>query len=210
MADEDDCPPFRLELAHQREQVLDLGGGEDGSRLVENQDVGAAIEETQDLQDLAHVDRRIGGSQAPVDHDACKRGDPVGFGLRLAPIDQAAKNRGFARQYQVFQERQRRRKHELLMDHADAAREGVGRPIQPDRLIVEHDRPLVGNVDALQDAHQRRLAGPVAADDGVDRSRSDGEIDAIVGDDSAEPARDATPSHAYRYRLRHLKKSGYP
>ena len=60
----------------------------------------------------------------------------------------------------------------------------------------------------MQDAHQRRLAGPVAADDRVDRSRRDGEVDAIVGDDRAEPARDATRSDANRYRFRHLKSSG--
>ena len=112
------------------------------------------------------------------------------------------------REDQVLQERERRRQHELLMDHADAAREGVGRPVQPDRPIVEHHGSLVGSVDALQDAHQRRLAGPVAADDGVDRSRRDREIDAIVGDDRAEPARDAARAETNRYGFRHLKKSG--
>ena len=84
-------------------------------------------------------------------------------------------------------------------------------PCKPDRLIVEHDRAFVRTVDALQDAHQRRLAGAVAADDGVDRPRRDGEVDAVVGDDRAEPARDAArdrcePLDAGRFR--HLKKSG--
>ena len=210
MADEDNRPPFRLELAHQRQKVLDLRRGEHGGRLVENQDVGAAIEQAQDLQDLAHVDRRVDGLQPPVDRDAGKRGDPFRFGLCLAPVDQAAEPHGFARQNQVLEKRQRRRQHELLMDQADAAREGVGRAFQLDRPIVEDHGSLVRSVDALQDAHQRRLAGPVAADDGVDRSRRDGEVDVIVGDDRAEPARDATRSDANRYRSRsrHLKKSG--
>ena len=57
---------------------------------------------------------------------------------------------------------------------------------------------LVGSVDALQDAHQRRLSGAVAADDGVDRSRRDSEIDAIVGDDRAEPARHAARAETNR------------
>ena len=46
--------------------------------------------------------------------------------------------------------------------------------------------PLVGRVDALQDAHQRRLARAVAADDGVNRAGRDSEIDPVVGDDRTE------------------------
>ena len=180
-------------------QVLDLRGREHGGWLVENQDVGAAIEKPQDLQDLAHVDRRIDGLQPPVDRDARPARRPRR--LRPLPLRQSIRPpnaRGFARQNQVFQKRQRRRQHELLMDQADAARKGVGRTLQPDRPIVEYHGSRVGSVDALQDAHQRRLAGSVAADNRVDRSRRDGEVDAIVGDDRAEPARDATRSDANR------------
>ena len=106
------------------------------------------------------------------------------------------------------EQRERRRQHELLVDHADAARESVCRPLQPDRPIVEHHGSLVGSVDALQDAHQRRLSGPVAADDGMNRSRRDSEIDAIVGDDRAEPARHAARPETNRDGFHHLKKSG--
>ena len=47
-------------------------------------------------------------------------------------------------------------------------------------------RALIRRVDALQDAHQRRFARAIAADDGVDGLRRDGEVDPIVGDDGAE------------------------
>ena len=77
--------------------------------------------------------------------------------------------------------------------------------------VVEDDAALVGLVDALQDAHQRRLARAVAADDRVDRARRDGEIDAVVGDDRAKSARHvarAPMRTATRAAHAHLKKSG--
>ena len=73
-------------------------------------------------------------------------------------------------------------------------------------------RSFVRRVDALQDAHQRRLAGPVAADHGVDCSRRDGQIDAVVGHDAAKAAGHTASANANldAGRSAHLKKSGYP
>ena len=82
------------------------------------------------------------------------------------------------------------------MDHADAARESVGGSGEPHRRVVEDDRPLVRPVDALQDAHQRRLAGAVAADDRMDRPGRDREIDSVVGDDRTEPTRESARADA--------------
>ena len=53
-------------------------------------------------------------------------------------------------------------------------------------LAVDEDRALVGLVGAVQRLHQRRLAGAVLADDGVDRAAADLEVDAVVGDDAGE------------------------
>ena len=96
--------------------------------------------------------------------------------LRLggAPIDQTTESDGLASKNQILQKRQRRRQHELLMDHADSARIGVGWTGEPHRMVVEYDAAFVRMVDALQDAHQRRLAGAVAPDDDVDGRRRDG------------------------------------
>ena len=98
MADKDDCPPFRLQLAHQGKQIFDLRGRQHGGRLVEDQDVGAPIEETQDLDDLAHVDRRVRSLQPPVDRSAGEGSDPIGLGLGPAPVDEAAERRRLARE----------------------------------------------------------------------------------------------------------------
>ena len=53
-------------------------------------------------------------------------------------------------------------------------------------VAVDDDRALVGPVRAVEGLHQRRLAGAVLADDGVDRAGADREVDAVVGDDAGE------------------------
>jgi hypothetical protein len=75
------------------------------------------------------------------------------------------------------------------MDHADPARESVGGACEPYGFSVEDDRSLVRPVDALQDAHERRLSSTVAADDRMDHPRRDREVDPVIGDDGTEPTR---------------------
>ncbi len=69
---------------------VDLRGRQHGGRLVEDQDVGAAIEQPQDLQDLRDVHRRVGDALPPIDRDARDRGQPLGLRSRRSPVDQAA------------------------------------------------------------------------------------------------------------------------
>ncbi len=57
-------------------------------------------------------------------------------------------------------------------------------------FAVDGDRALVGPVRAVERLHQRRLAGAVLADDGVDGTGAHGQVDAVVGDDTREPLDD--------------------
>ena len=59
-----------------------------------------------------------------------------------------------------------------------------------DGLAVEPDLALVGRVEPVEDAHQRRLAGAVLAEQRVDLAAAQVEVDAVVGDDGAEALRD--------------------
>ena len=56
VADEDDRLPVGLERADDREELARLLRREDGRRLVEDQDLGAAVERLQDLGALLHPD----------------------------------------------------------------------------------------------------------------------------------------------------------
>ena len=57
-------------------------------------------------------------------------------------------------------------KVQLLMDQHDAVPFGVLDAGEADRLAVEAELAGVRRVDAGEDLHQRRFAGPVLADDG--------------------------------------------
>ena len=66
---------------------------------------------------------------------------------------------------------------ELLVDDADAGMarlQGMG---EGDHLTVEGDRATARLMSAGDDLHQRRLAGSVLADDGMDLAGDDVEVD---------------------------------
>src|SRR5580658_1293658 len=98
------------------------------------------------------------------------------------------------------------------MDHADSASIRVGRTSEPHRAIVDNDAARIRVVHALQDAHQRRFACAVPADDGVDGPRRDSQIDLVVGQKRSERAGHTASAEANldASRVGHLKKSGYP
>ena len=70
---------------------------------------------------------------------------------------------------------------EVLEDHADAGGPGGGRRAELDRLAVDEDLALLRAVDAVEDLHQRALAGAVLAEQGVDLAGVDDEVDGVVG-----------------------------
>ena len=58
-------------------------------------------------------------------------------------------------------------------------------------VAVEQDLALVGRGQPVEDVHERRLAGAVLAEQGVDLAGTDLEVDAVVGDDARVALRDA-------------------
>ena len=63
---------------------------------------------------------------------------------------------------------------ELLVDDGDAVALGVAGAVQHERLAVEEQLAGVVGVGAAEDLHQRALAGPVLADEGMDLAAVDG------------------------------------
>ena len=77
----------------------------------------------------------------------------------------------------VLRHRQVRDQHQLLIDDADAEPAGVVRTRDLDRLPPRRISPGILPHRAAQDLDERRLAGPVLAEEHVDLARSDVEID---------------------------------
>ena len=84
------------------------------------------------------------------------------------------------------------------VDHADAARDRIARRVEPDRLAVQPDAPRVRPVEAVEDVHQGRLAGPVLSEKGVDFAVRQLEVDAVIGDDGTEALGDPLELQARR------------
>ena len=60
MRDEDDRRAIVDETLERRKEFVDLVGHQHGGRLVEDQDVGAAVENLDDLHPLAFTDTELG------------------------------------------------------------------------------------------------------------------------------------------------------
>ena len=97
----------------------------------------------------------------------------------------------FGAEHDVLEHAERLHQHEMLVDHADAAADRLARRADAHRLAVDADFAGVGLVEAVEDRHQRRLAGAVFADDAVDDAALDLEIDVGVGVDRTEALVDA-------------------
>ena len=70
MADEDDRLALLGQALDDREQLLRLLRRQHGGRLVEDEDVGAAVERLQDLDPLLLADRDVLDERARVDGEA--------------------------------------------------------------------------------------------------------------------------------------------
>ena len=88
--------------------------------------------------------------------------------------------------------------HEVLVDHADPGRDRVARVVEGDGLAVDEDLALVVLVQPVEDVHQRRLAGAVLAEQGVDLAGLDRQVDVLVGDDPGEALRDPAELEPHR------------
>jgi len=82
----------------------------------------------------------------------------------------------------VFDHGQGFEQREVLEHHADAEFARVGRTLDSDILAFPLHLARTGPGDTVDDLHQRRFAGAVLAQHGMDLAGRDFEIDAVVGD----------------------------
>ena len=170
--------------------MIGLGRRQHAGRLVEDQDVGAAIERLQDLDALLQADRQFLDDRVGIDLQPVFALQPLQLGARLG--DRRLQQRlAFGAEDDVLEHGEILDQHEVLVDHADAEGDGVVGRVDDRRLAADADLAAVGLVEAVEDRHQRRLAGAVLADDAVDRAALDLQMDVAVGMDRAETLVDA-------------------
>ena len=88
--DEDHRDALRLQLAHDREQMLGFGGRERGGRLVEDQNARIERERLADLDELLLRDRQFADRHGQIDrHAAAARKIAAAARRILPPFEQA-------------------------------------------------------------------------------------------------------------------------
>ncbi len=110
--------------------------------------------------------------------------------LHRAVVDERSP-RWLAAEKDVLGDRPLGEEVELLVDDAHPPLLRLAGVAEADLFAVEEDRPRVGLIGADEDLHQGALAGAVLADDGMDLTGHDVEIDRIEDRHAEEALGDA-------------------
>ncbi len=185
--------PVRSHRPQCLEQRRGLLRGEDGGRLVEDQDPRFPVKSLQDLDALLLPDRKLPDAGARVD------GHPVALPeLRHSLLDrarmEAERPADIARvaEHHVLGDRERLDEPEVLVHHPDARIDPVARGVEGDGSTVDLHHSFVCAIEAGEDVREGALAGAVLAEQSVDLTLERLEVDRVVGDDSGEPLGDPT------------------
>ena len=190
VGDEDDGGARGPEVAHDPHELVGLLGGEHGGGLVEDEHPGLAGQGLDDLHALLDADGQVLDAGGRVDVEAEALGDLADPGGRGRGVDDPHRPDRLVAQGHGLGDGEDRHQHEVLVDHADPGGHGVARPGEGHGLAVDEDLALVRPVQAVQDVHEGGLAGAVLAQQGVDLTGLDGEVDVVVGHERPEGLRD--------------------
>ena len=204
VADEDDAVALGREAPEDLEDLLGLLRRQDRGRLVEDEDLGVPVERLEDLDALLPADGQGADLGVGVDLEAEPAAELHDPAVRLLAVEEDRSGHRLLAEDDVLGDGQDRDEHEVLVDHADAAGDGVRGTGQVDLLAVEQDLALVGRGEAVEDVHEGGLAGAVLAEQGVDLAGPDLEVDVGVGNDARIALRDA--AHLERGRANRRRR----
>ena len=190
--DEDDGGTFGDEPLQGDEQFDHFLRDEHGRGFVEDENLGAAIQHLQDLDALSLSDTEAGNGCVEVELHPESRHELADSRMGAGEIDSPARCHRFVAENDVLGDGEVVGQHEVLVNHSDAGRDGVGGGAKRASGSVDGDGSLVGLVHAVQRLHQRGLAGTVLADDRVNGARTNREVHIMVGDDAGEGLGDST------------------
>ena len=168
-------------VAQDGKQLFGLLRGEHGGRLVQDQNVRAAVEHLDDLHGLLLGDGHVIDLLIRVDLEsvgAADFADLLRRGLQIQLSGQTEHDvlGGGEHVYQL----------EVLVDHADAQVKGVLGRADHDLFSVDGDGAFVREIDTRQHVHQCRFAAAVFAQQRQDLAPVDVQPDPVVGQHRAE------------------------
>ena len=176
------------------EQRLDLLGREHGGGLVEDHDLGPAVQHLQNLHALAGGDGQVLDAIRRVDRQPVFLGQRVDLliGLRHVHPGQQPETplHRFLAEHDVFRHGVVFHQRKVLVHHADAQCGGIVGGMKDHGPAVDQYLPAVRLVHAEEHAHQGGLARAVLPEQGVDLALANGDGDVVVCRDAREVLRD--------------------
>ena len=148
--DEQDGEALVLELAQVGEQLVDLLRHEHGGRLVQDEDLRAAVEHLADLDALPRADAELLDQRVGIDVEAVGVGDLADLARARRAVSSTPALGRLAAEHDVLEDGQVVGQHEVLVHHADAGGDRVRRRGERHRLAVDGDRALVRLVHAVE------------------------------------------------------------
>ena len=183
--DKDDRGALLPQPRHDGKETFDLLGRENSSRLVENQNVGVAVERLDNLYPLAHPDRQIFNHRIRIDIQIVTMGKLLNAGGDGAGVEKAIFD-ALAAQHNILGHRHHWHQLEVLMHHADAQGNGVIGVVHGRRLAIDQDFTTGWLVETVDDIHQGRFARAIFAQQRQNLAALEFQVDILIGDDAGK------------------------
>ena len=186
VGDEDEAGARALETVQHGEQLLDLGRGQRGSRLVQDDDPSPAEEDAAKLDQLLQAERQPAAFGGRVDVDPEPPQVRLGLARHRPPAHYAGTGGRLVAEEHVLGHAQGRDDRQLLVDHADPGGQRIASGAEMDRPPVDTHLAVIAGVDPGDDLHQRRLARAVLAHEAMHLAGQQRKVDARQRGHAAE------------------------
>ena len=185
VGDEQDRLAFCRKVLHDHHEIVDLGGGQHGGGLVEDEDLVVSVEHLEDLCALLHTDSDILYFGIEVDLEAVFLRQFSHFPASFILLQDAVFG-GLSAEDDVVENGEALHEHEMLVDHSDSQSISVVGIVDLHLFAVLLDDAFFGLVHAEQHRHQRGLSCAVFPKQRVDLALPQLQSDIVIRNDSGK------------------------
>ena len=181
VGDDDKALAVGLHVAHDGEQLLRLLRRQHGGRLIEDENIRAAIENLHDLHRLLLRNGHVVDLHVGINVKTVLVADLLHFFTGIGKIQLTLQTKD-----DVLRSGKEIDQLEVLMNHTDTEVESILGGSNGHRLIMDVDLSLVREVDAGEHVHQRCFTTAVFAQQRQNLAFVQLHVDAVVGHNTAE------------------------
>ncbi len=165
---------------------MNLLNGQNGRRLVEDENLGPAVKRLQNFDALLHADGNVLDLNLGVDLKSVLLRQVRYLPVRLTVVDGEPSSRLDAED-DVLRHREVLDELEVLVNHSDSKLDGLAGTVDDLPVAVHVNLAFIRLVQTEQNAHERRFARSVLPEQRVDLSFAQLQADVVVRYDSREP-----------------------